>query len=398
MQIKKSTFILSLVMLIIFLNEKMFYLLNNNSSIHVIALILITVLLLLVYIKPFYNNKFFFRGIILIFILINLVSLINTVFQFNQPLILAILRYKYIIVLMLYFPMYIMIVQVGLEKFKKLLVVLSAILSFFYIVQSFLYPSVIILNVNYADRFGVTRFYDGAFFITVGFFLTISYIYKGNLKYYIPLLLQLSYLVFVAQTRSAIIPIILIIIIIIISKVSIRNVSRNLKLIAIFVFGMLALSPYISDVFESINNDLNRTEGSAYIRVMAQEYMVQKIEENPFLGVGLYHNDFQEGKVIDGSIYSFYAEDVGIIGFIFQYGLMGLIVLIWMLFRFLKISYLLFKINRADSVLYFSMSLYLSFQLPFVTPLNIDNYLLYIIILMGLIQAQYNISSNKKHG
>ncbi|KIP21008.1 Lipid A core - O-antigen ligase [Anoxybacillus ayderensis] len=394
MEIKKSSLIVVCVIIIIFLNERMFYMLEVGSSIHVMGLFLITVTLFLVYIKSFFTKKFLFKGVILFYLLLNITSLILTNVEFGQPIFLALMRYKYTFLALLYFPLCIMIYKVGADRIKKLIVTITSLLSFIYISQSVLYPTFIFLKVNYAERYGFTRFYDGAYFVTIGLFITISYLYKNynryeKFKYYIAFLFQISYIVFVAQTRSSIIPILIIIIFLLLSKLSVNNVLSYFK-VAFFLFlGVIILAPYVTNILDSIKVDLNRTDGSAYIRIQAKEYMKEKIKENPILGLGLYHGEYEEGKYLNGSIYKYYAEDVGIIGFIFQYGFVGLLLYIVMIARFIYFTYRIFKHSREKSILYLIFCIYSCTQIPFSVPLNVDNNLIYLIILMVLIQLEY---------
>lgn len=395
MQIKKSILIVFCMLFIIFLNERLFYMGQIGSSMHVMGLLSITVTLFLVYIKAFFEQKFLFRRVVLYYILINIVSLVVTNIQFGQPIVLGILRYKYIFVVLLYFPLCMMIYRVGTEKIKKLIVTLTSFLSFVYIMQAILYPNIIFLNVNYADRFGFTRFYDGAYFIVIGLFITISYLYanynkSGKLKYYLAFLLQISYIVFVAQTRSSIIPILGIIILVLLSRLSFNNVLSYFKVLAMLIIGLIILMPYITDVINSIKTDVARTDGSAQIRVQAKEYVAEKIKENPIFGTGLYNAQYEEGQWINGSIYKYYAEDIGIKGFIFQYGYVGMILYLVMIGRFLYLSFRIFKYNREKGILYVIFCAYSCLQMPFTVTLNVDNTLIYLVMFMALIQIDYN--------
>ena len=245
------------LLIIIYFNERMFYTLEISNSINAIVLLGITVILFLFYIKSFITKRFLFRGVILSYVVLNIISLTLTNVQFNQPIILALLRYKYVFVVLLYFPLCIMIEKAGVEKIKRVLITTTSILSIVYIIQAMLYPDIIFLNLNYADRFGFTRFYDGAFFIVVGLFITISTLYdheikRGKLKYYFAFICQFSYLIFVAQTRSSIVPIVLIITFVLISKLSVNNILSYFRVVALVVIGILMLAPYFVNIFDSV--------------------------------------------------------------------------------------------------------------------------------------------------
>ncbi|MGX7630974.1 O-antigen ligase family protein [Bacillus thuringiensis] len=403
MEIKKSTLMVVCLLIIIYFNERMFYTLEISNSINAIVLLGITVILFLFYIKSFITERFLFRGVILSYVVLNIISLTLTNVQFNQPIILALLRYKYVFVVLLYFPLCIMIEKAGVGKIKKVLITTTSILSIVYITQAMLYPDIVFLNLNYADRFGFTRFYDGAFFIVVGLFITISTLYnheikRGKLKYYFAFICQFSYLIFVAQTRSSIVPIVLIIMFVLISKLSVNNILSYFRIAALVVIGTLMLAPYFVNIFDSVKTDIGRSEGSAYIRVQAKEYMEEKILEYPIMGVGLYNAEYQEGKNINGSVNKYYAEDVGIIGFVFQYGFLGLLVYLGMMTRFFSLTYRISKYDKRKSILYLIFSGYLCTQIPFSIVMNVDNQLIYVVIFMALIQSDYNIvrSQNTK--
>ncbi|MEB2289971.1 O-antigen ligase family protein [Priestia megaterium] len=401
MQVKKNTLIVACILLIIFLNERMFYTLQSDSSVHVKLLLLLTFSLFIVYIKFFFTKQYLFRGIVIFYLVINLFSLLTTNLKFGQPIDLAIMRYKYIMVMLIYFPITAIIFKVGTEFVKSLIIKVTTFLSVIYIIQWLTYPSLMFLKVAYAERFGFVRFYDGSFFITVGLFCTISYLYNKpksleKIKYYTAFFLQIVYLIFVAQTRSSILTILVIITILLISKVSLKNISNTFKVGALLVVGSLILFPYVQNVFFSLKEDISRNEGTAYIRVQATDYMKEKIKENPLFGVGLYNAKYVEGDSIDGSIYKYYPEDVGITGFTFQYGLAGLILYIAMMIKLIYFTYKIFKGNRKKSIFYIILCLYFCFQMPFTIPLNVDNNLIYIAIIMGLIQIDYYTTIRQK--
>ncbi|WP_026692798.1 O-antigen ligase family protein [Peribacillus kribbensis] len=394
MQIKKSTLITFIFLIIIFLNERMFYFNDINNSLHVTLLLIITFVAFLLNSKQFLTRKFMFKEVITLYIIINIISLITTNLQFGQPLLLAISRYKYVFVVLLYIPITLMIGKIGTESIKKLIVKITSCLSLIYIIQALLYPKVIFLKVSYADRFNFTRFFDGAFFITLGLFLTISFIFKNkglinNIKYYFAFLLQIIYIIFVAQTRNAIIPILLIIIILLLLKLKLNNVASFFKVGIVLIAGIIFLAPYVLNIFDSVLYDINRTEGTAAIRSQAKQFIEEKIKEKPIFGYGLYNNNFFEGQYITGSINKYFAQDVGIIGFVFQYGYIGLLLYVWMLIRIIFYSYKLFIINQGISVFYLSFCLYLCLTSAFTITLNVDNTLIYLVIFMALLENEY---------
>ena len=77
-------------------------------------------------------------------------------------------------------------------------------------------------------------------------------------------------------------------------------------------------------MFEDVKKD-----GDSYIRNEAKKYYMQLIDDDFFLfGGGITNEKYPNSPVIQASEYNYYFVDIGIYGVFFEYGILGIIVII----------------------------------------------------------------------
>lgn len=375
---------------IIFLNEKFFYQADIYDTKWMDLLIGIFFISSICLFKYIIKTKYKFLGIINYFLILNIITMIITVSKYGQPFQLAILRYRYNLLYLLYLPLYIVIRKIGTEKVKKIIYRLGTILSLLYCIQAIIYPRIIIFNMNYMERSGTTRFFYGSYFVLISIFITLEILFaKFEKKAFISLLIQISFILFVCQTRSMIIALIATVIIYIFTNLRFIKLKKLIQIIV----SLIIISPFFSSQIKTIMNSTLETiqdkSSSSYVsRELGMQYMMTKLEESPVFGLGLYNSRYDSAAFITGAENKYYADDIGIIGFLFQYGYTGVALYIILT---INIILRIVKIQDKNKKLYYSMFIiYNSTILPFNCILNISNCIIYLIITLCMMEIDCN--------
>ena len=406
-EIKKENIYLIIVSLIIIFNERVFYLLDSTNKIHWLVIYSLTFLLFIYFSGEMVKHKFKFSKTILVMNCIIIINFFRTYYVFGQPLDLSLSTYKYTFILLLYFPLCIIFAKVNLLKLKTLIILISTIASLIYFIQKMVYPNFIFLNVFFSERFGEVRFFNGISLITLGFFITLSLLFeKKSLKNRVILsssiVLQLSFIIFVAQSRNIILPLVFILLLVLIKEMISNDVKKIFLNGSIILILIISVFPYFKEMTDSILNDIGRDSGSAYIRVLSQEYFLDKIKQNLFLGYGLFSDSYAYGSFLKGTYYKYFAEDVGLIGLTFQFGVIYSLIYILV---FLKIILGAFnnKFNKKEKMWVIYFSVFTLLYSPFSVLLNVDNSLLIFILFISLYDSitskkRLEIEENDKRG
>lgn len=108
---------------------------------------------------------------------------------------------------------------------------------------------------------------------------------------------------------------------------------------------------------EYVNTIVNQDVGTK-VRVLAIDYYIEKLKETPILGIGvidpLYNSTFEEllrgGLNRLGGTNQYYIEDIGLIGFICQYGILAVIPIFYMIRGFVKAIQECSSIERIQNI------------------------------------------------
>lgn len=158
--------------------------------------------------------------------------------------------------------------------------------------------------------------------------------------------------------------------------------SPFLLLPFIIFFSNSNLSKQIAEKFNPVarlvNNNTGKIDDSSIaIRIIEFNYAIENIYKSPFFGNGLIRSSEKE-KLI-GNIY-FYKGDIGIVGVLYCFGIMGLLI------YFLYWKILLKKFRNYQSVLYNSIFFYLIFLMVYSLKdgnvmYNPANFIFFLLIL-----------------
>ena len=356
--------------------------------------------LYLFFIKKMYKNKFFKY----IFIVINLLFFLGVISSFlflKQDIysgILASIRVFNSFSIFVYL-LWIQNQDINIDKvFRKLFNFIWIYLIFLIIASvlglTFVFISPISGNelVTDASKIGKNIFWFGECYFLV------KYVLKNNSLYLFKFLL-----IFIGTQIQDIqrgdILVLAVTIFFILFKFSDKKSVKKMYLLApIFTFFLLILfsgsnlSKTVNEKFNQIFMLLDQSkvpkidDPSVFIRLEEIDFAVSKFVESPIFGNGLIRTSKKEQLI--GDIY-FYPDDIGIIGILFSFGFMGIIIYIYIAKKLFKISI------RDNSILYTGLYVYLFYILIYTLKngtilYNPARYLFFLSLLTLYQKTKFN--------
>jgi hypothetical protein len=203
-------------------------------------------------------------------------------------------------------------------------------------------------------RAGVLRFLVGGFFTIFAPLLAFGEYLRTNKKTYLLAFLYMAgTIILQGQTRMIIAGLL-------VSLSLMLYFSKKLNFIkAMFLGGIMIIiftwivtiiveKTFFGKLLPLTRQEIIKKEGSYGVRLKGYEYYMSKINESPFLGSGIWYDSYRGANPENVTHKGIYLSDLGITGFLFHFGFLGLI---WMLLLFRKIYIALFKnittVNRA---------------------------------------------------
>lgn len=272
-----------------------------------------------------------FEKMIVAFFAILALQLFYTYKRYSQPLAICVKMAYYYLVIYLYCLLKLMSHnELNKIDFSKLLVRFSILCNFYVIISYFG------RGVKMCPHF---------YLLLLSFPIAMSYIlYKEN--FYLGLTLMITSLAvyFTVLSSTAYILIYLGSILGLILYYTWEKYHQKNRLILVFVVASSVILMLMIGVIQSKINELITGEVGNQIRVYAIEYYLDKLKEQPFLGIGLvdplfsiFNYDIVHGGISPlGGRGQYHLDDVGIIGFICNFGLSVLIVLFYLISGALK--------------------------------------------------------------
>ncbi|AYA78082.1 hypothetical protein DOE78_23250 [Bacillus sp. Y1] len=380
---------------LILINERFFYLVDYDGKTTIDLMLCIILLMYIKFGKEILHYKFKFKFEILCITFLVVSSMLITYVLHRQPIGLAYHGSKFMFLYILYFPLIIFINKFGVKYILNTVHFIGTTLAGAFILQKMLYPKVIIFNMMYMERFDSVRFFTGmsliifASFISLGCFLTVE---RKKIKYLylISFFIQVSHLFFVAQTRNLTIALIFVytIVIILYSKGNVfKKIFSALILISV---GFIIFGSFINNIIQSIVGELdlyNTGNGTLYVRMLELDFVWSSIKENTLFGVGFYSGHFSKAPEILGTAYNYYTSDIGIFGFVFYLGMVGLIITLKYSVKLFKQTFIALKVNISIGVILLLFTLYISIISPFNYIYNLEIQIIYLIIFTCILEV-----------
>jgi len=354
---------LSLIILV----ENIFYVFDRSKLVFIydlkqlVGLFLIG--MLVVYLPQIIKSHFLLFKSILIFMGYHILSIFTAYFTMGQPLIKGAYNLLLPSMILIYFFACFLIEKINqYEKFKMLYIYISLVAGIIYILQAQLYPKYVFLTTDFRLRYGNLRFTEFAVFMLFCAFITLNelFIRSGRqlgIKRYVyiaALTVQLYTFFFIALSRYITVTTVVLITItlVFLQKCIPRRLVAALLiwsalgmttvLIAFYLLGKAPRLDFITDTLQEIFT----ISGNLGIRSNAVHYFAENLKDHWLLGWGTINLDFPEAYNVSGVRFWHYMVDVGILGYIYQYGILGSFVAFQLLAQSFVISWRIYKKNQ----------------------------------------------------
>lgn len=375
----------------------------NLNSYHRKKLILFLVILFLMTVLGKKIKLYFLKNVILFcifFIFINLISML----VYNQyPLELFEINYYYWIIL-LYIPLSYLFIKNHeyYDFFQKMMIIFGTLYSLLLILEylslNFGLPNILVFNENTLvllsgnGNFRIARPADFIAFSTL-YLLYNIYIKEHNKKFIICLMFNLFYIFVISQTRIYMVAISVIILVLLIQKRNIKNIIFiNLPIllagIIIFSYGNSLQKFYNSFVSG------DRLE-STTTRLQEFKFFSNQLFNNVVFGRGFVSSSNPEGNYLNfGEGFIFNSSDIGLIGFLSVFGILGIIFLVLLIKKICKGYIFLKKHKSKNFILYKIICIYSLFTLTSTFYFDIQR-ILYLPLLLSTLEYLLHIKADK---
>lgn len=406
--IKLSNFLKSTIMIILLLEVRFFFLINNsrfNSSTNKSLILFISFVVFIVSFKFIDKKKIFTRNIIIFFVVYTIEVLLSSLL-YQQNIIDTINISGYNMVIILYFSLqYFSKNKENIEFLYKIIIIFTGILSFILILQWIYYEqySVIFLKINLDKfRFGSLRIYEAGNFIEIGVVLAygrflITKIKKHKIYLGIVVILGLFEILFVAKGRLGLL-IVITSIIIMSMYILVKDIKKAIITIITSILFILIIfnTTMFNNVIKSFSN--NEFQAGSDIRRNAITYYINQVKQKPLFGIGYpYFSDKKDDNyyLLRGYEKSkYYRDDVGIIGFLNTFGLIGFTWYLMLFYKIIKVIIISHKRNVLKNYIsllgFVIIIIFQSFSTIIMDPQRI----IMLPILLTMIDGLYNINNN----
>ncbi|MCX8128598.1 MAG: O-antigen ligase family protein [Clostridia bacterium] len=324
----------------------------------ILAVVAVILFFTFVFIRDLFCEKYFFGGNILFFILLYIQEIVMSVVTYRQSFIDTVTEGKYYLLMLSYFIMACYLKKDGnYHKLYGMIVVFSAVLSVFYIVYYLFlsYFDLQILPLGYDERFGGYRVTAFAYIINSGTLLALGvYLNPGfKLRYRAACLFVfaagLFELIVVQKTRAALVMELVCILCMIVF--AFRKRIGNLiitGIVAAVIVAALVNTPLFKSYMDSVSNE----DTSVSVRLEEVDFYLSQVKESPLYGMGFIKNmeDRETYALLRGQDKMFYREDVGIVGFVNTFGVLGLLWYLWLVIKLSAGLILSFRLQKGNSL------------------------------------------------
>jgi len=347
--------------------ENIFYIFNRSQLVYIYDLKQLVgfflLIMFIIYLPKIVRSKFLLFNSMMLFIGYQVISVFTAYFTIGQPLIKGIYNLMMPAMILIYFFGSFLIEDLKrYEKFKTLLIYCSILAGFIYMLQALLYPKIIFLSTDFRYRYGNIRFTEFTVFMLFCAFITMNELLANQGKgqiikrflYSLALFLQLGTFLLISQSRFITLTSLMLI------GVALTMLQRRIPrrwIVAFLIWSTLGISsllifiylmgkiPRLDFIFETIE-EIITVSGNLEIRSNAVTFFLENLKGHWIFGWGSLNIDFPKAMFVSGRGLWHYVVDVGIVGYTYQYGLLGSLVSLQLMFKSLQVSWRIYKKNR----------------------------------------------------
>lgn len=358
-----------LIFFLIFLDLDCFALIDlNKFNIAGIKLVDITffIHILICIIELMKNNFKIYRGIPFIITLLvlglTLTSAVAGCMTYSQELYLGIVSLRsWFSVILLIYPLYSWIQKdfIKVREIEKILLVVGFIYSIIGILQYFLYNHIVFTYTTHNERYGSLRLYFDTIYISfISGIIINKLLNKENKKsvFLICYLFMIFFmLVIVTKGRMMVITTISSIVFCLLFKSNINTLKKSFIIVLMLIMLVVFFNTTMGE--DILNTIFGKTKenDTLSVRNSGREYYLNLVFQSPItvlIGCGSPNIHNEVAQKITNPLWNkygtarFYLSDQGIIGNIFEFGLLGAITYIGITIYLIKQSILMLRIKN----------------------------------------------------
>lgn len=350
-----------------------------------------------------FKVKFNFSMYILLLIICVFIAVLQQKLITGQPINITFKeQVTYLIILVMYFPLKKLIVlfDIDILNILKSIMNLGVISSVLYILQKLLYInynlSFLYIQAGDVGSFSFYRLYIGSSLVIISIICSIYfYFYEKKFRYIFYYILNMITLYWVSQSRLELIAISIVSLI----GASLYIIRRKnyLLMLIIFIIGTIAI--FSLNVQEIVDKNFRLGEFSITgdtlsIRELGRELYFTQLTENYnrfIFGMGYPSKTYLPAAEFSGDTKNIFLSDNGIYSFMYVYGILGLIIIVLLAYKFLKSSVKIYKKTSNSIFLLYLISIIIVMQNIALWYFNADGTLLLVLMLVLLeVQSERN--------
>lgn len=389
---KTNWIYLILLSAVIFCGERFFYFFKMENTRDVDVCIFFVLLLLTISCNRIRNHKKFeFKYYIVILLVLTIITSFITHYAYGQTIINIINAIRYMAIYLLYFAVASNLKrQRDVRDTENILLIMGFVFSILAIIQ-FKYgeSKEILPGMHLASRLDEIRFFAGFTVVIPSFFIALARNFQNQeihkrILYIIINGIEFFYILNVTKTRSLLAALMIATVVLFFFQKKFKHVFKISIFILVGGIVFLLFGSSLSSIVELMLND---TTGTGDSRIGSIQFVLENIKKSPILGMGIYSANI---SVVPREVH----VDIGIFGFYFEFGIIGLIWGTLFSFKIFRYICYLYKNNKERSYVYIG---YFMCQLAMVTFACMFNYkemIIYCVILLA--SLEYEVSAHKK--
>ena len=288
-----------------------------------------------------------------------LVELVVTYVNYHQPIALTIKESFYYLVPATAYLAFVQWKQMlNIKRFYNILISASIICStiaiFAFVLYTYMGLNILRLSTSSVSDFrnGTIRFAVGGIVVYVAMTFSIGRLLAREYtkKDIVNICLGTIQLVFINKTRANIMYFIVVVLITILLNKKVKKTYRALAISGLVISGLVALFTADS-ISQNVNLFISGDIG-VMARIEAIDFYMKQFLDKPLLGMGLLsgNQSANDWQLVSGynSAYYYYRDDVGVVGLINKFGIVGVI---WVVYFFSKVAK---NLKRANKISYTS--------------------------------------------
>lgn len=373
-----------IITLILIVNNRYMYMipLKNNMHINIIIGLILILLILTIHIKVKYA---FIVEIMVLFLIVIYTSLLSKFFL-GQSIREMIDGSRVMLYYLLYFPLsYILKEQINRKLIRTIIKWLGLVFAVMIVIQFFLYPNMLFMKgVKFAYRLDGYRFFGGFPIVMTSFFLFVDDFFNiDNLKKKIvPIVclgIEYYYILAITKTRNIFLAVTLALIILLVVQKKYRRYRRLILIIGTLLIGYICFKDYVWNLIELSIND---TTGTGEDRMIYINHVLSNIKNSFYLGFGLTSPQFQ-------AVTYHIHDDIGIFGYYFEFGVIGVIWALYVIGKFMLMTFSIYKIKPKRSYYFIIYIVYTVIIMPFNCVFNVNELIIFFVINLALLENEY---------